>query len=268
MAAEVEKFTLDQAKSLWNALAGADRAHLYVVGRFDPAAVRTAIEEAFGGLAQGEGRCAAQASPEAAASGYSCWTAPGRCSPPVRFGLPVIPPTSPDYIPLVVTNAMLGGSFGSRITANIREKPGYTYSPGACWAPPRCGTWAEAADVTTKDTAASVREMVNEIERLRKEPHPRRSSPGSGSTWPGPSSSGTAAVRGSSPSSASWTSTGCRRTGSAPSSSGSRRSRPRSDRDTKKYLDPREMTLVVVGDRKVVEDSLKQFGPVKVEAPQ
>ena len=39
-------------------------------------------------------------------------------------------------------------------------------------------------------------------------------------------------------------------------------------RVTKKYLDPQRMTLVVVGDRKVVEDSLKQFGPVKVETPK
>ena len=28
-----------------------------------------------------------------------------------------------------VTNALLGGSFNSRITANIREQKGYTYSP-------------------------------------------------------------------------------------------------------------------------------------------
>jgi predicted Zn-dependent peptidase len=39
-------------------------------------------------------------------------------------------------------------------------------------------------------------------------------------------------------------------------------------RVTRKYLDPQRMTLVVVGDRKAVEDSLKQFGPVKVEAPK
>ena len=38
-------------------------------------------------------------------------------------------------------------------------------------------------------------------------------------------------------------------------------------RVTRKYLDPARMTLVVVGDRKVVGDSLKQFGPVKLEPP-
>src|SRR2546430_10206944 len=30
---------------------------------------------------------------------------------------------------LGVTNALLGGSFNSRITSNIREQKGYTYSP-------------------------------------------------------------------------------------------------------------------------------------------
>jgi predicted Zn-dependent peptidase len=39
-------------------------------------------------------------------------------------------------------------------------------------------------------------------------------------------------------------------------------------RITRKYLDPARMTLVVVGDRKVIEDSLRQFGPVKVETPK
>ena len=37
--------------------------------------------------------------------------------------------TNPDNIPLMVTNSLLGGSFGSRITSNIREQKGYTYSP-------------------------------------------------------------------------------------------------------------------------------------------
>ena len=67
-------------------------------------------------------------------------------------------------------NTMLGGSFISRITANIREDKGYTYSP-------RSGItdyygashWAQRADVTTEATAASLTEIFKEIDRLASE---------------------------------------------------------------------------------------------------
>src|SRR5262249_35404661 len=170
VATEVERFNLEQAKKLWTRFAGADRAHLYVVGRFDPAAGRAAVEEASGGWAKAKGAPRPKPAPKAGRR-VLLLDRPDAVQSTVRFGLPAIPPTSPDYIPLVVTDALLGGSFGSRITANIREKRGYTYSPRSIVGlHPGVGTWAESADVTTKDTAASVREIINEIERLRNEP--------------------------------------------------------------------------------------------------
>jgi len=61
--------------------------------------------------------------------------------------MPVPNPTSPDAIPLAVTNALLGGSFGSRITSNIREQKGYTYSPRSELSRRyRDAYWAESAD--------------------------------------------------------------------------------------------------------------------------
>ena len=132
-------------------------------GTVRPRAVRTAVEEAFGGWHKAKGVPRPKAAPKAGRRVFLL-DRPGAVQSTVRFGLPAIPPTSPDYIPLVVTDALLGGSFGSRITANIREKRGYTYSPRSVLGlHPGVGTWLEAADVTTKDTAASVREIVNEI---------------------------------------------------------------------------------------------------------
>jgi zinc protease len=76
-----------------------------------------------------------------------------------------------DCLGLTVMNALLGGSFGSRITANIREQKGYTYSP-ASTITTRLGAaaWVEMADVTTNVTGASIEEILEEIERLRNEP--------------------------------------------------------------------------------------------------
>ncbi len=269
VAAEVEKFTLDQARQLWTRHAGADRAHLYVVGRFDPATVRTAIEEAFKGWGKAKAAPRPKPSPRGGKRVFLV-DRPGALQSTVRLGLPVVPPTSPDYVPLLVTNSLLGGSFGSRITANIREKHGYTYSPrSAVSTHPGAAVWVEQADVTTKDTAAALREVVNEVERLRKEPPGAEELSGIERYVAGTfvlQNSSRAGIIGQLrfvdlyrlPS--DWLRTYVQRVEAVKPADVTR--------ITRKYLDPARMTLVVVGDRKVVEDSLKQFGPVKVETPR
>ena len=47
----------------------------------------------------------------------------------VLLGLRVPSPSHKDWVALQVTDALLGGAFASRITSNIREQKGYTYSP-------------------------------------------------------------------------------------------------------------------------------------------
>jgi predicted Zn-dependent peptidase len=86
-------------------------------------------------------------------------------------GMPVIDPSQPDYVPLVVTNTLLGGYFSSRMTANLREQKGYTYSPFSQLSSRRRDTyWAQNADVTTAVTGPSLKEIFGEIDRLQAEP--------------------------------------------------------------------------------------------------
>ena len=89
----------------------------------------------------------------------------------IFYGLPVPDPSHPDYLALDVTNSILGGSFASRITSNIREDKGYTYSPTSIMAANyKSGLWYERADVTTEHTGASLAEIKKEIGRLQQEP--------------------------------------------------------------------------------------------------
>ncbi|MGA9239071.1 M16 family metallopeptidase, partial [Robiginitalea sp.] len=89
----------------------------------------------------------------------------------IYYGLPVPDPSSPDYTALDITNSLLGGSFASRITSNIREDKGYTYSPySSLTSNYKTGIWYEAADVTTEHTGASIAEIKKEIELLQEEP--------------------------------------------------------------------------------------------------
>ena len=63
------------------------------------------------------------------------------------------------------------GSFSSRITSNIREQKGYTYSPqGQLSNRYRDAYWVEIADVTTKVTGPALKEILGEIDRLQAAP--------------------------------------------------------------------------------------------------
>lgn len=170
--ADIKKITLDDVKGYFQANFGAQRAHLYVAGKFDTVAVKKAIAESFDGWAKGAPRAEKPASAKAQRV-LDVTDRPGAPQSTLIVGLPVPPPTSPDSIPLGVTNALLGGSFNSRITANIREQKGYTYSPRSEISRRyHDAYWAESADVTTQYTGASLKEIFGEIARLKSEAPP------------------------------------------------------------------------------------------------
>jgi predicted Zn-dependent peptidase len=86
------------------------------------------------------------------------------------MGVPAVSPSDADFVKFTVMDSLLGSSFSSRITSNIRENKGYTYSPNSfVWNRYKTGYWVENADVTTEHTGASIREILAEIDRLQKE---------------------------------------------------------------------------------------------------
>ena len=89
----------------------------------------------------------------------------------VLLGLPVIAPGDDDWIALQTTNALLGGMFSSLITANIREDKGYTYSPRSSVSSRfQDAYWVQSAAVTTDVTAPALKEILYEIENLQENP--------------------------------------------------------------------------------------------------
>jgi zinc protease len=165
----VNKLTIADAKKFYAANYGAMRAHLYVVGKFDTPAVKKAINDNFAAWAKGTP--AVDNVPKAKTQRVLNVTdRPGAPQSTLYVGLPVPGPTSPDAIKLTVTNTLLGGSFASRITSNIREQKGYTYSPRSQVSSRfHDAYWVEVADVTSTATGASLKEIFGEIERLQKE---------------------------------------------------------------------------------------------------
>jgi zinc protease len=162
--ASLNKITIEDARKFYAADYGAQRAHLYV------ADVKRAVAAGFSDWAKGTPPVLNVPHPKTQRL-LDVTDRPGAPQSTIYVGLPVIDPTNPDNIPLTVTNALLGGSFSSRITSNIREQKGYTYSPSSQLSRRyHDAYWAEIADVTTAATGPSLKEIFGEIDRLQKEP--------------------------------------------------------------------------------------------------
>lgn len=170
--AMVQAYTIDQVRAFHERNFGSARSFVYVVGRFDAAAVESAIRQSLGDWKKGTAASKVTVSP-VRRRGLHFIERPGAVQSTLTIGIPTIDAGNAEFLPLTVMNALLGGSFGSRITANIREQKGYTYSPsGTVTTRLGAATWAESADVTTNVTGASIKEILGEIERLRADPPP------------------------------------------------------------------------------------------------
>jgi predicted Zn-dependent peptidase len=165
----IDGFTIDEVKDFYKTNFGARRTVIYVSGRFITDHVRETIQQAFTPWNAGPD----VNYPQATAISTKETVILDRSSAPqttIIMGLPTITPKHPDYLALSVTNTLLGGSFGSRITQNIREDKGYTYSPYSTIQNRKStSVWYEQADVTAQHTGASINEIAKEIERLQNE---------------------------------------------------------------------------------------------------
>ena len=166
-------YTADHVRKFYASNYGAARATLYVAGVFDRAATEAAIRAAFGDWPRGAPPAAVPPPRPRTQRQFALLDRPNAPQSTIYLGLAVPDPSQRDWIALQTTDALLGGSFGSRITTNIREQKGYTYSPFSSVRPHyRDANWVQVADVTTNVTGAALKEILGEVGRLQKEPPP------------------------------------------------------------------------------------------------
>ncbi|MVN22918.1 M16 family metallopeptidase [Mucilaginibacter arboris] len=86
----------------------------------------------------------------------------------VRLGTSTINSKHPDFPGLQVLNTVLGGYFGSRLMANIREDKGYTYGIGsAIVSMKKTGTFFIATEVGAEVCREAIQEIEKEINLLK-----------------------------------------------------------------------------------------------------
>ncbi len=91
----------------------------------------------------------------------------------IRIGKILFNKTHPEFVPMQVLNTALGGYFGSRLMANIREDKGYTYGIGSAMVSLQdTGYFFIATEVGAEVAGAALKEIYHEIQRLREEPIP------------------------------------------------------------------------------------------------
>jgi zinc protease len=77
---------------------------------------------------------------------------------------------SPEYMPMVVMNYVLGGGASSRLFLNLREEKGYTYGVYSDFSALRYpGPWRAGGNMRTEVTDGALVEFFNEIRRIRDE---------------------------------------------------------------------------------------------------
>lgn len=88
----------------------------------------------------------------------------------VKVGRLLFNKTDPDYFKFQVLNTILGGYFGSRLMANIREDKGYTYGIGSGLASfVNGGYFAISTEVGADVTKQTLEEIYKELALLRKD---------------------------------------------------------------------------------------------------
>jgi zinc protease len=170
--AAVKRLQLKDVKTFLASVTPADSA-IIAVGGVSPADVRAAVEGAFGDW-KASGASAIRRRPDslpASRPRFVLVDFPSKPQSVLLVGQPAVPRSSPDHLALQLANAILGGSFTSRLNQNLREQHGYSYGAGSFFAFGKGpGPFAASTSVQTDVTGKAVVEVFSELHRLVSEP--------------------------------------------------------------------------------------------------
>ena len=144
-------------------------SHLIVVGDIDPNKTLAEIEKAFGTWKAGTVPPQENLTPPARDKRQIYFVnRPGSIQSSILIGNISIPRKDKDYFAIRTANIIFGGSFYSRLTINIREGKGYTYSPfSSANTQAIAGSFVAGASVRNEVTGPTLLEMFYELDRMR-----------------------------------------------------------------------------------------------------
>lgn len=168
----VQGLTGKDAQAFWKKHAGPQSAALVVTGDVTLDEARQWAEKHFGGWRGGAARpprpseLRVRGEPQVVIV-----PKPGLVQTIVAMGRPAIEAGHPDQPALELATTVFGGMFGSRLNMNLREAKGYTYGASAYVSPRRGeGPLVASSSVRADVTGPSVQEFLAELRGLRERP--------------------------------------------------------------------------------------------------
>jgi zinc protease len=170
--ASIERLQSEDIRHFFETHRSPESTYVIAVGAFDPNELGAAFDEALGPTVD---------HPETETPDFG-WKPPTQpkviivdrpqaAQTELRMGHVSVARNHPDRTVLTVLNSLLGGKFTSRINLNLRERHGYTYGVSTSFAHRRGpGPFVISTAVGTEVTGKAVREILNELERIRDEP--------------------------------------------------------------------------------------------------
>jgi len=165
----ISTLTRDDLKSFVTKYYIPNAAHLIVVGDIEPDKTLAEIEKAFGGWKSGTVP-ADENPPLPVRDKRQIYfvNRPGSVQSAIYIGNVSIPRSHADYFAIRTADTIYGSSFYSRLTRNIRESKGYTYSPfSSSNTQAKTGSFLAGAFVRNEVTGPTLLEILYELDRMR-----------------------------------------------------------------------------------------------------
>ena len=146
-----------------------NNATLLVVGDVRPDDIERRVRTLFGNWERRDVPATSYGQP-AATKGTTIYVVdkPGAAQSSFRIGSVGVARTTEDYFPVTVMNTILGGSFTSRLNTNLRETKGYTYGANSGFAMRRApGPFTASAEVVAAKTDSALIEFMKELRTIR-----------------------------------------------------------------------------------------------------
>ncbi len=142
-------------------------ATLVVVGDVSPKRALDAVEAGLARWPSGTSAAPAAPQPPIRRGPIRVVDRPGAVQTNIRIGGHAVARTHPGYAALDLANLVFGGYFASRLSANVREDKGYSYSPHSGLSHLAGGSrFTIGADVATEVTAPALVEIRYELARM------------------------------------------------------------------------------------------------------
>ena len=168
--ASVQGLSTSDLQSFYRANFIPNNSTLIIVGDVNPAQIEAKINSLFGSWQRGTVAPVSYPEPPRA-SGTTVYLIdkPGASQSSFRIGSIGVPRSTRDYFALSVLNTILGGSFTSRLMQNLRETHGYTYGARSAFDMRRsAGPFTASAEVVGAKTDSALVEFMKELNAIRE----------------------------------------------------------------------------------------------------